>query len=171
MARSSVRWGARSAAAIGITAGRRAKLIGYVLPPVFPEPRLTARQRYWTFTIIGYCINLLAVPLMALANHWGIAAALIIAERAGIISDSHACNATSCCRKHPKSSDVVGVFGLHEFMDQFGAFLGPLMVAPRLEAGRGNYSSAYALLTIPGGPRVGFPCFTAIKFYPDSSRF
>jgi predicted MFS family arabinose efflux permease len=124
-------------------------------------------QRYWTFTIIGYCINLLAVPLMALANHWGIAAALIIAERAGKAIRTPARDVMLS-----QASKIVGRgwgFGLHEFMDQFGAFLGPLMVALVLKQ-QGHYSSAYALLAIPAGLALA-SMFTAIKFYPDSSRF
>jgi len=154
-----------SAAAIGITAGA-GELIGYVLR-LFSGAAADRTQRYWTFTIIGYCINLLAVPLMALANHWGIAAALIIAERAGKAIRTPARDVMLS-----QASKIVGRgwgFGLHEFMDQFGAFLGPLMVALVLKQ-TGHYSSAYALLAIPAGLALA-SMFTAIKFYPDSSRF
>ena len=154
-----------SAAAIGITAGA-GELIGYVLR-LFSGAAADRTQRYWTFTIIGYCINLLAVPLMALANHWGIAAALIIAERAGKAIRTPARDVMLS-----QASKIVGRgwgFGLHEFMDQFGAFLGPLMLALVLKQ-TGHYSSAYALLAIPAGLALA-SMFTAIKFYPDSSRF
>jgi len=154
-----------SAAAIGITAGA-GELIGYVLR-LFSGAAADRTQRYWSFTIIGYCINLLAVPLMALANHWGIAAALIIAERAGKAIRTPARDVMLS-----QASKIVGRgwgFGLHEFMDQFGAFLGPLMVALVLKQ-TGHYSSAYALLAIPAGLALA-SMFTAIKFYPDSSRF
>jgi MFS family permease len=154
-----------SAAAIGITAGA-GELIGYVLR-LFSGAAADRTQRYWTFTIIGYCINLLAVPLMALANHWGIAAALIIAERAGKAIRTPARDVMLS-----QASKIVGRgwgFGLHEFMDQFGAFLGPLVVALVLKQA-GHYSSAYALLAIPAGLALA-SMFTAIKLYPDSSRF
>ena len=40
-------------------------------------------QRYWTITIAGYGLNILAVPLLALAGRWEAAAVLIVAERVG----------------------------------------------------------------------------------------
>src|SRR5262245_38717579 len=40
-------------------------------------------KRYWTLTVFGYAINLLAVPALALAGHWMVAAGLIGAERTG----------------------------------------------------------------------------------------
>src|SRR6185437_10163973 len=40
-------------------------------------------HKYWTFAFIGYIINLFAVPALALAGNWPVAAALIIAERTG----------------------------------------------------------------------------------------
>jgi hypothetical protein len=39
--------------------------------------------RYWAITILGYAINLLAVPALALAGNWPLAAGLIILERSG----------------------------------------------------------------------------------------
>src|SRR5579883_3252369 len=40
-------------------------------------------KKYWLFTIIGYAINLFAVPLLAFANSWKIAGVLIVLERLG----------------------------------------------------------------------------------------
>jgi hypothetical protein len=58
-------------------------------------PRRT--QRYWAVTIVGYVLNLLAVPLLALAASWEVAAALIIIERMGrgIRSSRARCHAFS----------------------------------------------------------------------------
>ena len=154
-----------SAAAIGIIAGA-GELIGYVLRLFFGAAADRTR-RYWTLVIIGYTINMLAVPLMALAHHWGIAAALIMAERAG-----KAIRAPAVDVMLSQASKIVGRgwgFGLHEFMDQFGAFLGPLMVALVVKR-TGDYSSAYALLAISAGLALA-SVFTAFKFYPDTSRF
>src|SRR5437773_2691303 len=39
--------------------------------------------RYWPLTILGYAINLLAVPALALAGSWPAAACLMAAERTG----------------------------------------------------------------------------------------
>ena len=40
-------------------------------------------RQYWMITFVGYASNLIAVPLLALANNWQIAALLIILERIG----------------------------------------------------------------------------------------
>src|SRR5262249_50964883 len=39
--------------------------------------------RYWGVTGVGYALNLLAIPLLALAGSWQVAAALIVLERLG----------------------------------------------------------------------------------------
>lgn len=40
-------------------------------------------HKYWTVTFLGYSINMLAVPALALAGNWPMAAALMIAECTG----------------------------------------------------------------------------------------
>lgn len=40
-------------------------------------------HKYWIVAFVGYAVNMLAVPELALAGNWPIAAALIIAERTG----------------------------------------------------------------------------------------
>jgi len=70
-----------SATVVGIVGGL-GELIGYGIRIV--SGSLADRTgKYWTITIFGYCLNLLVVPLLALANHWEIASFLIIAERFG----------------------------------------------------------------------------------------
>lgn len=70
-----------SAVVVGFVSGF-GELLGYMLR--FFSGYLTDRSRkYWTITIMGYVINLLAVPLLALAGSWEMAAALIIIERVG----------------------------------------------------------------------------------------
>jgi predicted MFS family arabinose efflux permease len=104
---------------------------------------------------------------MAVANHWGVAAALIIAERAGKGLRTPARDVMLS-----QASKIVGRgwgFGLHEFMDQTGAFLGPLFVALVVKETQ-HYSRAYALLGIPAGLAI-LAVFRAIKLYPDPSRF
>ncbi len=154
-----------SAAIIGIVSGA-GELAGYLLR-LFSGIAADRTRAYWTLTIVGYIINLLAVPCMALAGHWGVAAALIIAERAGKAIRTPARDVMLS-----QASKIVGRgwgFGLHEFMDQVGAFLGPLLAALVL-AETHHYARAYAMLAIPAGLALA-SLFTAIKFYPDSSRF
>ncbi len=133
-----------SAVTVGFVAGF-GELAGYVIR--FFSGHLTDRtQRYWTITLIGYLINLIAVPLLALAGSWEVAAALIIIERVGKgirvpsrdVMLSHACS-------------QVGQgwgFGLHEALDQIGAILGPLIVAAVLFF-HGSYQMGFAFLLLP----------------------
>ena len=154
-----------SAAIVGIVSGS-GELIGYVLR-LAGGVAADKTRRYWTLTVIGYVINLLVVPFMALAHHWGVAAALIIAERAG-----KGLRTPSRDVMLSQASKVVGRgwgFGLHEFMDQTGAFLGPLLVA-LVVAETLHYNRAYALLGIPAGLAI-LALIRAITLYPDPSRF
>jgi MFS family permease len=133
-----------SAVTVGFVAGF-GELTGYVIR--FFSGHLTDRTRsYWTITIIGYLINLIAVPLLALSGSWEVAAALIIAERIGKgirvpsrdVMLSHACS-------------QVGQgwgFGLHEALDQIGAIMGPLIVAAILFL-HGSYQLGFAFLLLP----------------------
>jgi MFS family permease len=154
-----------SAAVVGIVSGA-GELAGYLLR-LFSGVAVDRTRAYWTLTIVGYVINLLAVPCMALAGHWGVAAALIVAERAGKAIRTPARDVMLS-----QASNIVGRgwgFGLHEFMDQVGAFLGPLLMALVLTKW-GHYPRAYAVLAIPAGLALA-SLFTAMKFYPDPSRF
>src|SRR2546423_2457937 len=68
-----------SAAAISIIAGL-GEFLGYSLRSV--SGYIADRTgKYWLVTFIGYLINTLAVPAMALAGSWQVAGALILAER------------------------------------------------------------------------------------------
>jgi MFS family permease len=103
-------------------------------------------RRYWAITIGGYCINLLAVPMLALAGRWETAAALILAERAGKALRTPARDAML---SHAASGVGPGWgFGLHEALDQIGAVAGPVAVAV-LVSRHGNYRIAFAWLLLP----------------------
>jgi MFS family permease len=155
-----------SAAIIGIVSGA-GELAGYLLR-LFSGVAVDRTRAYWTLTVVGYVINLLAVPCMALAGHWGVAAALIILERAGKAIRTPARDVMLS-----QASKIVGRgwgFGLHEFMDQLGAFLGPLLVALVLAESHQHYARAYAVLALPACLALA-SLFTAMRFYPDPSRF
>jgi MFS family permease len=153
------------AAVIGVVSGT-GELIGYLLR-LLSGIAADRTRRYWALTIFGYSINLVAVPLLALANHWSVAALLIIAERAGKAVRTPARDVMLS-----QASKVIGRgwgFGLHEAMDQSGAFVGPLLVALVLKESH-EYWRAYALLAIPAGLDL-ITLFTARRVYPDPSRF
>ncbi|KTC91567.1 MFS transporter [Fluoribacter dumoffii] len=133
-----------NAAAVGFVSGF-GELLGYVLRMV--SGYLTDRTRkYWTITILGYTCNLLAVPLLAIADYWWIAAALIITERIGKGIRTPARDAMLAHAGHRQG--MGWAFGLHQALDQTGAMLGPLILALALYFKMG-YQSCFALLLIP----------------------
>jgi predicted MFS family arabinose efflux permease len=133
-----------SGTVVGIVAGG-GELIGYVLR--LWSGRLADRtQRYWALTILGYTVNLLAVPLLVLAGNWETAAILMVLERAGKALRTPARDAMlSYATKHTGRG---WGFGLHEALDQIGATLGPLVVAAVLML-NGDYRTGFAVLLIP----------------------
>jgi len=153
------------AAVVGIVSGA-GELVSYLLRLV-SGLTVDRTRAYWPLVIAGTIINLIAVPLMALAHHWGTAAALIVLERAGKGIRTPARDVMLS-----QASHVVGRgwgFGLHEFMDQTGAFLGPLVVALVLHESR-QYALAYAVLAVPATLAI-ITLFTAIRLYPDPRHF
>jgi len=129
---------------VGMTAGA-GELLGYGLRIL--SGRLSDKTRqYWMITIIGYAVNLLAVPLLALTHHWQSAVVLMMAERIGKAIRSPARDAMLSC-----AAGTVGRgwgFALHEAMDQIGAMGGPIIVMIVL-AINGSYRYAFAVLAIP----------------------
>ncbi len=135
-----------SAAVVAVVAGL-GELLGYVLR-IFSGYLADRTRRYWTLTVIGYAINLLAVPMLAVVGRWELAALLVILERTGKALRTPARDAIL---SHATSRIGRGWgFGLHEAMDQIGAILGPLLVAGILYLS-GTYRTAFALLLIPAG--------------------
>lgn len=132
-----------SAAIVGFVAGF-GELVGYGLRSVsgyFADKT----HKYWAVTFVGYAVNMLAVPALALADNWPLAAALLIAERTGRAIRKPAVEAML---SHAGKSIGQGwVFGLNEALDQTGATLGPLITALLLYR-RGDYRHAFAVLLI-----------------------
>jgi len=133
-----------SATIIGIVAGL-GEFIAYALRLV--SGYLTDRLgKYWSITFAGYALNLFAVPLLALAGNWQLAAVLILLERLGKAIRTPARDAML---SHATTEVGRGWgFGFHEAMDQIGAMLGPLIVALVLYL-KGSYRGGFAYLLIP----------------------
>jgi MFS family permease len=129
---------------VGVVAGL-GEFIGYAIRLV--SGYLTDRLgRYWLVTGVGYSLNLFAVPLLALAGSWPVAALLLLAERLGKAIRTPARDAML---SHAAAAVGRGRgFGFHEAMDQMGATLGPLVVAAVLYF-QGGYRAGFALLLIP----------------------
>jgi predicted MFS family arabinose efflux permease len=133
-----------SAAVVGFVAGF-GELLGYSLRSVsgyFADKT----QRYWIVIFLGYLINVLAVPALALAGNWPLAAVLIIAERTGRAIRKPAVD--TMISYAGKSIGSGWVFGLNEGLDQAGAAISPLIVAFVLYA-KGGYRNGFAVLLVP----------------------
>jgi predicted MFS family arabinose efflux permease len=133
-----------SAALIAIVSGL-GELCGYGLR-LFSGFLSDKTQKYWLFTIVGYCVNLLAVPLLALSGNYKIAVFLIVLERIGkaIRTPSR-----DVMLSYAGSSLGSGwAFGIHEAMDQIGATVGPLLIALVLSLKK-DLRMGYGFLAIP----------------------
>jgi MFS family permease len=133
-----------SAVVVGVVAGL-GEFLGYTLR--LGSGYLADRLgRYWLITFAGCSLNLLAVPLLALAGNWEIAAILLLAERTGKAIRTPARDAML---SHAAAAVGRGWgFGFHEAMDQIGAVTGPLIVAAVLYF-QGSYRQGFAVLLLP----------------------
>jgi MFS family permease len=133
-----------SAAIVGFVAGS-GELLGYGLRSIsgyFADKT----HRYWLFAFSGYAINMLAVPALALAGQWPMAAALVVAERAG--RGIRKPTVEAMLSHAGKSIGAGWVFGLNEALDQAGATIGPLLMALVLYL-KGGYRTGFGVLLIP----------------------
>lgn len=134
-----------SAAVIAIVTGF-GELLGYGLRVV--SGRLAdVTGRFWPITIVGYIVQMSAVPLLALAGSWQVAAVLIVAERVGKATRNPPRD-VMLAHAGKEAGGYGLAFGIHEALDQFGALVGPLIVAAVL-ALRVDYRLAFAVLAIP----------------------
>ncbi len=133
-----------SAVAVAVVSGV-GELLGYSLRLV--SGGLADRTgKFWPITILGYFVQLLSVPALALAGNWPTAAALIILERAGRATRNPP---RDVMLSHAGKQLGFGwAFGVNEALDQLGALFGPLAVAAIL-AWRGDYRFAFAALLAP----------------------
>ena len=154
-----------SATAVGFVAGF-GELVGYAVR--LASGYLSDRTgRYWAVTILGYCINLLAVPVLALAGSWEAAAVLIVLERMGRAIRTPARDAML---SHAAGHTGLGWgFGLHEALDQTGAILGPLALGAILYFG-GDYRTGFAVLLVPALLALAL-LLAARRLYPRPRDF
>lgn len=158
---------------VGAVAGG-GEFLGYALRLV--SGRFADRSRlYWPTTLAGYLVQMLAVPALALAGSWPLAAVLILLERIG-----------RATRNPPRdvmlaqAGEQIGrgwAFGMNEALDQLGALIGPLAVAGLL-AWRHDFKLAFAALAIPAimtlilvlSARLGFPAAGRVAREPQTSQ-
>jgi MFS family permease len=133
-----------SAAVLGFVAGL-GELMGYALRSVsgYFADKL---HRHWVFAFLGYAVNMLAVPALALATQWPIAATLVVTERVG--RGIRKPTVDAMLSYAGKSIGAGWVFGLNEALDQAGATIGPLLMALILYL-HGGFQTGFAVLLIP----------------------
>lgn len=102
--------------------------------------------KFWPITIFGYIVQMVSVPLLALAGSWQMAAVLVVLERFGRATRNPP---RDVMLSHAAKEMGYGwAFGVHEALDQFGALFGPLAAAG-IMAWQNNYRLAFAMLLIP----------------------
>ena len=162
-----------SAAAIGFVSGI-GELCGYSLR-LLSGFIADKTKKYWALVIAGYTIQVLAIPALALIpeNGWIAACGLVILERIGKAVKKPAKNTLVSF-----AASEVGTgkgFAYQEFLDQLGAFLGPVILFfTALIKGSGNLFSTYricfAVLGIPALITIGLVLYSRKK-YPDPEIF
>lgn len=133
-----------SAAIVGFVAGL-GELMGYRLRSVsgyFAD----RSHRHWAFAFVGYTINMLAVPALALSRQWPLAASLVVSERVG--RGIRKPTVDAMLSYAGKSIGAGWVFGLNEALDQAGATIGPLVMALVLYL-NGGYQTGFSVLLVP----------------------
>jgi MFS family permease len=153
-----------SAAVVSITAGA-GEFLGYALRSVSGYVS-DKTGKYWIMTFAGYVINLIAVPAMALAGSWEVAAALILAERIG-----RAIRKPTIEAMLSYTTGELGkgwVYALNTAMDETGATIGPLLIALVLFLG-GDFRAGYGLLLIPALLAIASLALARVSF-PLPSR-
>jgi hypothetical protein len=133
-----------SAAIVGFVAGF-GELMGYGLRSVsgyFADKS----HRHWALALLGYSVNMLAVPALALTGQWLPAAGLVVAERVG--RGIRKPTVEAMLSYAGKSIGAGWVFGLNEALDQAGATIGPLLMALVLYL-NGGYRAGFGMLLIP----------------------
>lgn len=162
-----------SAGTIGFISGL-GELIGYSMRYVFGKLTDKTKQ-YWPMTVVGYILDVLAVPALALVGEhgWIAACALLVIQRMGKAIKKPA---KDTIMSFAASQEGVGKsFGIHEVLDQIGAFLGPvLLYLVMLFKTDGStfevYSTCFAVLAIPGAITISLLLVTKHKF-PNPEHF
>jgi MFS family permease len=104
--------------------------------------------RFWAWTLAGYALTVVSVPLLGLASALWVASGLVIAERVGKAVRSPA---KDTLLSHATAVTGRGRgFAVHEALDQVGALTGPLAVAGVLAVTGNDYTPALLVLAVPG---------------------
>jgi len=85
-------------------------------------------KKYWLFTLIGYAVDLISIPLLAAVpvNGWLLACLFVLLEKTGKAIKKPAKN--TLVSFAAKSNGTGKSFAFSELLDQIGAFLGPIVL-------------------------------------------
>ncbi len=148
-----------TAAAISIIAGL-GECLGYAVRSL--SGAIADRTgKHWLVTFVGYAINLLAVPAMALAPNWQVAAALVLAERIG-----RGIRKPTVEAMLSYTTGKVGrgwVYAVNTALDETGATIGPLLMAIVLFL-KGSYQFGFGLLIVSSVAALATLAAARIKF-------
>jgi MFS family permease len=161
-----------SAAAIGVISGV-GEFLGYSLRAIAGYIS-DKTGKYWLVTFAGYAINLFAVPALALAGNWQVAAGLMITERVGRAIRKPTVEAMLSYTT--KSLGRGWVYALNNALDQTGAVIGPLLMSLVLLR-HGDYRAGYTILVVSAVlalatlavARMYFPRPSALEAGPSSA--
>jgi len=135
-----------SALVVGLVAGA-GEFLGYGLR-VVTGYAVVRTQHYWTWTIVGYALTVLSVPLIGVTGALAPALLLYATERLGKAVRSPA---KDTLLSYASATTGRGsAFGVHQALDQTGAVLGPLLLAAVLGWREGDYALAFGVLIVPG---------------------
>lgn len=120
----------------------------------------------WGFVVAGYAITAVSIPLLAFTSMWSIAVLLYTIDRIG--KGLRAPSREAIVAEVSESFGIGKGFGVHELLDQLGAFFGPLVVSLALVYW--GYRTAFLALIIPGVISVLLVTI-AFALYPSLKSF
>ncbi|MEM1628787.1 MAG: MFS transporter [Desulfurococcaceae archaeon] len=142
---------------LGDFAGYVLRFIAGYLATLYQSSRLL-----WGFVIVGYTVTAISIPLLAFASAWNMAVVLYVIDRLG--KGLRAPSRDVIVAEVSESFGLGKGFGIHELLDQLGAFIGPLIVSISLIYW--GYRTAFLLLLIPGTISIAL-VISAFTLYPS----
>jgi HrpA-like RNA helicase len=122
--------------------------------------------KYWPFIFVGYILNLAAVPALALAGNWQIAAGLILLQ--GIGRGMRKPIVEAMLSYTTGQLGTGWAYGVHDALDKAGRTLGPLVITLVLFL-NGDYRTGYALLAVSTVLALIFLTVARIQFPAPSN--
>ena len=131
-------------------------------------------KKYWAFTIVGYCIDVFSVPLLALVPNggWQLAIVFVLTEKIGKAIKKPAKSSLMSFAAHKTGEGKS--FAIAEALDQIGACIGPMILTLVYTVGSDltqyqKYIVGFAFLGIPALICIVLLILARLKFpAPDA---